>query len=230
MHGGANGDRVALFARQGGLVDLRQLAMIPDGGLYIDAADANSEIDLSALTDFTPDAAFSNYVESSNGATIHLGAGTTTVANALVTLSDGTLTTGTLVLGDGARLEGIGTLTVNLTNGGLLAAGVQGKTTGAINVSGNYVQTQDGTSNVVIDGTAAGAQFDQLVVGGTATLGGTLDLAPLGTFKPATSDRFPIVIFTSSSGKFTTVIGTDAGNGHSFAVDYEQADVKLSVQ
>jgi len=228
----ANGNLLSLDANGGGLLDVRHLTQILGAGdLFIKATDANSRIDLSDLTEFTPGTAFYSSIQSSEGGAIQLGTGTTTVSNLVdITLAaDGSLAVGTLVLSAGAMLDGSGTLTGNLTNGGSVAPGVLGQSTGAITVSGNYVQTQAGTLNVVIGGTTAGTQFDQLVVDGTATLAGTLSLELVNAFTPAASDTFSIIVFPLSSGTFATINGTDAGNGHSFVVDYEPADVKLSV-
>src|SRR5262249_7725391 len=71
----------------------------------------------------------------------------------------------------GGILQGAGTVTGNVTNGGTVAPGLS---PGILNIAGNYVQTAGGTLSIEINGIAVGTQYDQLNVTGTITLAGTL--------------------------------------------------------
>ncbi len=135
---------------------------------------------------------------------------------------------GPLVLATGSRVFGTGTITGNLTNGGLVSIG--DSTTGLMTVTGNYTQTAAGSLTTGIGGLAAGTQFDRLSVTGSATLGGTLNLALLGAFNPAVGNTFQILVSSASvTGQFATVTGTTIPGGKSFMVGYNAADVTLTV-
>ena len=71
---------------------------------------------------------------------------------------------------------------------------------------GNYLGGSagaGGTLTIKLAGTAAG-QFDQLTVGGVATIDGTLDVSLLGAYEPANGDVFPAMTYASLTGDFTT--------------------------
>ena len=110
----------------------------------------------------------------------------------------------------GGALGGSGTLTGNLlAEGGLLSPG---NSPGTITVTGNYTQTSLGKLLIQLGGTGTG-QFDVLAVGGTATLGGTLDVELYNGFTPQLGDTFAFLTASSISSDFTTFTGLDIGNG-----------------
>jgi hypothetical protein len=88
----------------------------------------------------------------------------------------------------GATLIHPGSVTGNVTiaNGGLDAPGA---TPSPRSIAGNYTVASGGTLRVLIDGSTAGTQHDQVIVSGTVTLGGALDvitgtnLVPGSTFR-----------------------------------------------
>ncbi len=160
---------------------------------------------------------------------LNLTGGTTTVASG-TTLESGPLNVqggvleddGTvgqaMVLGNtelqpttltGGTLSGTGTVAGSLTNSaGALAPG---DAPGRLTVAGNYKQEAGGTLAIGIAGTTPGSEFDQLLVGGSATLGGTLSLADEGGFTPAFGDRFKILSGASSrEGTFASSAGASA--------------------
>jgi hypothetical protein len=109
----------------------------------------------------------------------------------------------------GGTLSGTGTIAGPLTNSGGTVA--PGDAPGRLTVAGNYVQEAGGTLGIDIAGTTPGTEFDQLLVGGSATLGGTLSLADEGGFAPAFGDTFKILSGASSrTGTFVTVAGPSA--------------------
>jgi len=78
-------------------------------------------------------------------------------------------------------------------------------------ISGNFVQTS-GKLTVELGGTAPGTEFDQLAVGGAASLGGTLQINLVDDFYPADGDSFDFLIANGGiSGAFSNTIFPDLG-------------------
>jgi T5SS/PEP-CTERM-associated repeat protein len=110
-----------------------------------------------------------------------------------VEVSAGTISTGSMELA-GGTLVGNGTVTVGsqVTNAGMVSPGLSA---GVLAINGNYVQETVGTLAIEIGGTAP-TQFDRLLVGGSATLHGTLQISlidPLGgsnVYEPQSGDSF----------------------------------------
>lgn len=92
----------------------------------------------------------------------------------------------------GGILSGPGPLAGNLINSGIVNAGAS---PGTLTVNGDYTQTASGTLIVEL---ADFASFDQLVVGGFATLDGTLAIEFLDGFAPTFGDEF--VLLTAAAG------------------------------
>ena len=131
------------------------------------------------------------------------------------TLASTTLTGGTLT-GTGI-VEG----PLNVT-AGTVAPGSHGKLT----VAGNYTQESGGTLAIGIAGTTPGTGFDQLLVGGSAKLDGTLSLVDEAGFKPALGDTFKIVSGASSrEGTFASVDGPSASQ---YEVEYNPDGATLT--
>jgi uncharacterized repeat protein (TIGR01451 family) len=154
---------------------------------------------------------FGGTVTFNNTGTVTAGSGrlnfagtyTQSGASSLTGLAPGNIA-GNLAL-NGGLLNGSGTITGNVTN----AATVKpGNSPGTITITGNYTQTAAGTLNIELDGTGAG-QFGVLNIGGTATLGGTLDVSLGGGFLPVVTNAFKIITFTDGRG--TSNFATEAG-------------------
>ena len=131
------------------------------------------------------------------GGTLNLGMTSADVSTIpLLTLTGGvlggpgTVNVATLNLLAGV-LNGTGTIVGNVTNtGGTVAPGAS---PGTLTINGDYMQGSGGTLAVEIGGTTAGTQYDQLVVTGNATLGGTLNVALVNGFVPASGGSFTVV-------------------------------------
>ncbi len=125
--------------------------------------------------------------------------GATTIAQGGVRLDGSSLAATTI--STGANLSGNGTIRGNLTNSGLLSPGAS---PGTVTVSGNYVQGAGGTYAVEISPVA----FDRLIVQGSTTLNGTLQIQVSEGYVPALGNSFRIIDSTGSvSGQFATVTG-----------------------
>lgn len=133
-----------------------------------------------------------------NAASATVGAGTT-----LIVASGSTLTvTGTLT--NNGTIQGLGTIVNNFTNAGTLSPGLS---PGILNFTGNF--TNSATVNVEIGGTGgAGVNpngHDQVLISGTATLGGTLNVTFTNGFTPVPGNSFVILDAASLTGTFPTV-------------------------
>ena len=63
------------------------------------------------------------------------------------------------------------------------------QSSGELNVGGDYTQTDAGRLQIEISGPAQGTGYDLLSVGGTATLGGTLEVIVDG-YSPSLGEEF----------------------------------------
>ena len=142
-----------------------------------------------------------------SGATVNVAQETALFPGATLKLEGGTLDTQSVSFqGGGAFAWTGGTLHVGTFNGNLVNQGgklAPGHSPGATTVSGNYTQNA-GTLEIEIGGTSAG-QFDKLIVTGTATLGGALNLAVINGFVPQAGNSFDILDWSTRSGTFATL-------------------------
>ncbi len=114
---------------------------------------------------------------------------------------------------DGGVLSGTGVIAGDLTNhAGYISPG---QTAGLIAVTGDFSQNANGTL-VLEEGGALAHQFDQLLVGGAANLGGNLKLKLINGYAPDVADTFSPLAFGSASGSFASVSANaqvSLGNG-----------------
>jgi hypothetical protein len=78
-------------------------------------------------------------------------------------------------------------------------------------------------------GLTVGSETGQLIIGGDAVLGGTLDLSITGSYSPDLGDTFQFLTTSSRVGEFDNVLGTDLGNGLIFDLLYGSYSVGLEV-
>ena len=103
---------------------------------------------------------------------------------------------------NGGVLSGSGFIQGDLTNnGGYIAPG---HSAGLLAVTGNFTQGANGTL-IVENGGPYPSQFDQLQVGGAASLGGRLDIKLINGYTPDPADTFSPLGYSSSTGSFTSV-------------------------
>jgi len=116
---------------------------------------------------------------------------------------DGSIASPVVTVSPGALLGGHGIIAGNVINNGVVSPG---NSPGTLSVNGNYTQGSSGTLLIEVGGLAAN-QHDLLKVGGSATLGGALQLQPLNGFK-FTAPGQEITFLTAAggvTGKFSTV-------------------------
>jgi YD repeat-containing protein len=134
-----------------------------------------------------------------NGASITLGGS----GAAITGISGLTSNSGNLSLTNGANFATTG----DFSNSGSLSVGPGS----AFNVSGNFVQTPNGTLNAAIGGSPAAGLYGKIVAGGTATLGGALNVALFNGYSPTFGQKYPVMSFASATGSFATITGLPSG-------------------
>jgi hypothetical protein len=90
----------------------------------------------------------------------------------------------------GGTLQGVGSIDADVVNSGGTVS--PGNSPGTLTINGNFTQNGTGLYMEEIDGPAPG-QFDQLIVLGTATLGGTLVIGSTNGYQAADTQQFQIV-------------------------------------
>jgi hypothetical protein len=117
----------------------------------------------------------------------------------------------TLRGGAGIQAQNGGYYQGNITNdGGVISPGASSGTVGNLTIDGNYTQTSTGVLNIEVNGTTPGTQYDQLIVTGTATLAGRLNVA--AGFTPAVGNSFNILQAGNVVGDFqATALPTLSG-------------------
>ncbi|MCI0462329.1 MAG: hypothetical protein L0Z62_35705 [Gemmataceae bacterium] len=115
----------------------------------------------------------------------------------------------------GGALTGNTTIHADVVNVGRVAPG---DSPGIITINGNYVQS-GGTLDIETQGTnPATPDFDQLIVNGTVTLAGTLNVDLINDFWPSVGNTFRII----DNDGTDAISGTFAGlpEGATFTADY----------
>ena len=105
---------------------------------------------------------------------------------------------------NGGVLSGTGIIQGDLTNNGGYISPGGSSFPGRLAVSGNFTQGANGTT-IVKRGGPGGGQFDQLQVGGVASLGGKLDIKTINGYTPDVADTFSPLGAGSVSGTFGSV-------------------------
>ena len=72
-------------------------------------------------------------------------------------------------------------------------------------IEGNATFAADNILAMELGGTTAGSEYDTLLVDGTLTLNGTLDVILIDGFEPSVGDSFDILDFGSLAGQFTGI-------------------------
>jgi len=107
----------------------------------------------------------------------------------------------------GGTLSGAGAISGSVVNASATVAPGTSTVVGTLTFassSSNYTQGASGTYSVKIGGTGS-TQYDQLAVGGLATLGGTLKIKTINGFSPPKGSTYNIIRSGSLQGQFSTV-------------------------
>jgi len=135
-----------------------------------------------------------------------------TIVSAGTLLVDGSIASPMTTVNSGAILGGTGFIGGSLINNGNVIAG---REIGALTVKGNFTQGSAGTLTIGIGGLGSG-QHGLLTVGGSASLGGTLNLQQLNGFKfTGAGQEITLLSANSVNGKFSTVQNLASFDGSS---------------
>ena len=132
-----------------------------------------------------------------------------------VTSIEGNWTLSSALQLTGGTLLGSGTLTGDLISDAIVSPGSV-DSDGTLTVTGNYTQHSAGTLAL----RANGSGHDELHVGGSATLDGTLALTTAGP-SPTPDQTFIVLTDAAQSGQFATT------TGQGYTPQYDATDVKL---
>jgi T5SS/PEP-CTERM-associated repeat protein len=170
------------------------------------------------------------------------GPNSTWNSSGLILVSSFAPGTGTLTVRDGGTvsatggvsvrvlgtLRGDGQINGNVGNVGVVAPGTS---PGALHITGNYTQGASGKLDIDLAGTTAGSQYDQLLVSGSATLAGTLDVSLIDGFTPSIGNVFEVVHANGGVlGGFPTLSLPTIPNGMGWTIVYTSVSVFLNVQ
>lgn len=103
---------------------------------------------------------------------------------------------------EGGTLFGSGVITGSISNNATVGIG---PLPGVLAISGNYSEGTNAHLVVKLGGTSAGTDYDQLSVGGSATLAGTLDILYWNGFTPAAGDVFLVLSGGAVTGGFSAI-------------------------
>ena len=132
----------------------------------------------------------------------------------LTTVSPGaTLSMNTTL--NGGELRGSGTVRKLANHAGIVAPG---GSPGTLTIQEDFTQAAGGTLSQEIAGPLE-TQFDRLVVGGIATLAGTLAITNDASYTPAPLSSYRLVQAAARLGTFATLTGAQVG-GTSYTDDY----------
>jgi T5SS/PEP-CTERM-associated repeat protein len=99
-------------------------------------------------------------------------------------------------------VKGNGNLSGNIINRGLVSPGTS---IGALHLNSTYIQTALGKLQIELGGTVPGNSYDQLLVSGSISLNGTLQVDKVNSFEPSAGDAFDILDGGGISGTFSTI-------------------------
>jgi hypothetical protein len=118
--------------------------------------------------------------------------------------------------------QGFGTIGGNVAiNGGNMIAGTPPGNPGTFTITGNYAQLGGALTAYLENTTAGTGGYSQLVIGGMATLGGTLDVDLVNGFTPTPGEGFYLVTSAGGdSGAFSTTDLPSLSNGDSWILNY----------
>ncbi len=165
-----------------------------------------------------------------DGGTLAFGGGFTQGGTGMTTLLNG----GTLATSDGpvdlqgGALAGIGSVDGDLSQGG--SSLTPGFSPGEILITGSWTLGSGSTTVIELAGPgAAGVDYDQVAVTGTAGLDGTLHVVLLGGYVPAAGDSFSIVSYGTRTGQFQTLDLPDiSAQGLQWTISYTATGVQLT--
>ncbi|RYX80204.1 hypothetical protein EON83_29645 [bacterium] len=154
-------------------------------------------------------------------------AGTTTLEGGVISVEDasGQQLGGTFEVAGGV-LDGIGTIEGDVANSGGRVS--PGHSPGTITINGNYTQTSGGVLDMEIGGTDPGTSYDQMIVNGTANLGGTLNWVRWQNWVPQDGDVYTLFTYYSKTGNFANFVDSSPVAGVNYDITLTPTDYEVS--
>jgi hypothetical protein len=143
------------------------------------------------------------------------------------TVGSGTVLGGTLLTIAGGTLAGSGTIQAAVINRWFVSPGGSPGTL-SLGPGEDYQQGVEGLLRIELGGHNPGTEYDQLVVGGNASLAGTLELHLINGFVPQPGDEFQILTCGSQTGQFSQ-INVPAVSGAVWSVRYSGTNVSVAL-
>jgi T5SS/PEP-CTERM-associated repeat protein len=135
------------------------------------------------------------------------------IPDRLIVSSGGAVSVGGVIF-----VESFGTVSGNSTlsattldNRGVISPGIPfdpfdiTRSSGILEIDGNYIQSAAGKLWVHLGGTTPGTNHDQLQVSGAVALSGRLQVDKVTSFEPSAGDAFDILDWGTLSGTFSTI-------------------------
>ena len=135
----------------------------------------------------------------------------------------GSITSTPFSVQNGARLSGTGSIAGQVNHTGQIEPGHQGGV--AILSLGSLAQNPSADTRLKLGGAAPGSGHDQILVSGSAQLGGVLEVTLMEGYEPGVGDVFRLVEAGSRSGSFASVTLPDLPEGYSWTEAYDHEGV-----
>ncbi len=238
LHRTASGTGTATFTVNGGSLSATAgdlFFMVAESGSLTANITLRGGVTVSTSTGYLVDATASstaNFV--ADGETLTGNFITDKTSTVAATLQNGTTLTGYFNSGsvgtESLTVDATSTWNVNgasvlssLTNNGTLAFTTDGLT---VDVAGAYTQASTSKVVVVLNGTTAGTNYDQVAVTGKATLAGALEVNAANGFTPTVGETFNILTYGSESGSFATLT---SDSGLTYTVNYGSTEATITI-
>jgi hypothetical protein len=143
-----------------------------------------------------------------NSGTVQANSGTVSFGNAFIQNAGQTvLNGGNFAFSQAAQLlggtlTGTGTITGSVSNNAAIGTG---SSPGLLAISGNYTEGANAHLAIKLGGSLAGTNYDQLSIGGSAALAGTLDVSYWSGFTPAAGSFFTVLACNARTGGFSAI-------------------------
>lgn len=141
-----------------------------------------------------------------------------------LTLNDGSVIASDFVNETESKIHGTGFIEANLTNNGYLAPEAIG--TGILQINNSFLQNSSG---ILCPNISENNQCGQIVVNGTATLNGYLELRLPPNYEPQVGARYTLLTASSISGSFITTNLPPLTTPKEWFVKYNENTVELRV-
>jgi hypothetical protein len=149
-----------------------------------------------------------------NSGTVQANSGTVSFGNAFIqnagqtVLNGGNYTFSQVAQLLGGALIGIGTITGSVSNDAAIGTGAS---PGLLAISGNYTEGPNAVLAIKLGGTSVGTTYDQLSIGGNASLAGSLNVSYWNGFTPAAGNVFTVLACSVRTGAFSAVTSPNSG-------------------